>query len=78
VKTFDQSRSVTIHPGVAKDFLDYDKLLDGIFRKLAGHVKQNHLFSCDEADVLRIRQSNLVEHQEYLFSLWKSNWKGAS
>ncbi len=32
--TLDRSASVTIHRTVASDFLDYDSLLDGIYRKL--------------------------------------------
>ena len=49
-RTLDQSASVTVHRTVANDFLDYDSLLDGIYRKLAGNIKQNHIFSCSDDD----------------------------
>ncbi len=35
VKKLGKSNSVTIHQPNANDFLDYDKLLDGPYRKLA-------------------------------------------
>ncbi len=50
VRTLDQSASVTVHRTLANDFLDYDSLLDGIYRKLAGNIKQNHIFSCIDDD----------------------------
>jgi hypothetical protein len=60
---------------MANDFLDYDLLLDGIYRKLAGNIKQNHIFSCidDDSFEMRIRQSNLVEHREFIVKLWKKH-----
>ena len=35
VSKLEQSDSVTIHEPIANDFVDYDKLLDGIYKKLA-------------------------------------------
>jgi hypothetical protein len=76
----DQSASVTIHRTVANDFLDYDSLLDGIYHKLAGNIKQNDIFSCidDDGFEMRIRQSNLVEHLEFIVKLRKKHWEYAS
>jgi hypothetical protein len=74
-RTLDQSATVTVHRTVANDFFDYDKLLDGIYRKLAGHIKQNHIFSCeDDGSEMMIRKSNLAEHQEYILRIRKKNW----
>ena len=55
--TFDTS--VTVYPTMANDFLDYDKQLDGMYWKLVGNIKHNHIFSCKDNDSLD-RQSNLV------------------
>jgi hypothetical protein len=71
---------MSIHRTVANDFLDYDSLLDGIYRKLGSMIKQNHIFSCVEDDgfEMTLRESNLVEHQEWIVKLWKKHWKYAS
>jgi hypothetical protein len=76
----DRSPSVTIHRTVANDFLDYDSLLDGIYRKLVSNIKQNHIFSCvdDDGNEMTLRESNLVEHQEWIVKLRKKSWKYAS
>ena len=75
-RALDQSANVTVHRTVANDFFDYDKLLDGMYRKLAGHIKQNHIFSCeDDGSDMTIRQSNLPEHQEFILRLRKKNWE---
>ena len=69
---------VTILQPNTNDFLDYDKLLDGPYRNLAGQIKMNHIFTCDNMDdVMKLRQSNLLEHEEKLVRLWKMNWKDA-
>jgi hypothetical protein len=74
-RALNQSAHVTVHRTVANDFFDYDKLLDGMYRKLAGHIKQNHIFSCeDDGSEMMIRKSNLPEHQEYILRIWKKNW----
>jgi hypothetical protein len=75
-RALDQSANVTVYRTVANDFFDYDKLLDGMYRKLAGHIKQNHIFSCeDDGSDMTIRQSNLPEHQEFILRLRKKNWE---
>ncbi len=75
--TLGQSASVTIHRTVANDFLDYDSLLDGIYRKLVSNIKQNHIFSCVDGDgfEMRFRESNLVEHREFIVKLRKRHWE---
>jgi len=71
----DQLATVTVHQTIANDFFDYDKLLNGMYRKLAGHTKQNHTFSCeDDGSEMMIRKRNLVEHQEYILRIQKKNW----
>jgi hypothetical protein len=74
-RALDQSATVTVHRTVANDFFDYVKLLDGMYRKLTGQIKQNHIFSCeDDGSEMMIRKSNLVEHQEYILPIRKKNW----
>ena len=76
VRALDHSATVTVYRTVPSDFFDYDKLLDGIYRKLAGHIKQNHIFSCeDDGCEMTIRKSNLAEHQEFILRIWKKNWE---
>jgi hypothetical protein len=54
---------VTVHPASPEDFLDYNKLMNYLYRPLAGIVKKNHIFSCmDDGLQMRLRQSNLEEH----------------
>ena len=74
-RMLDQSASVTVHRTMANDFLHYDSLLDGIYRKLVGNIKQNHIFSCidDDGFDMRIRQNNMVEHREFIVKLWKKH-----
>jgi hypothetical protein len=45
VRTLDKSLLLTIHPTVAKDFLNYSKLLDSLYQPLSGNIKTNHIFS---------------------------------
>ena len=79
VRALDHSETVTVYRTVANDFFDYDKLLDGIYRKLVGHIKQNHIFSCkDNGSEMTIRKSNLAEHQEFIIRIRKKNWETAS
>jgi len=76
VTALDQSATVTVHRTVADDFLDYDKLFDGIYRKLSGQIKQNHIFSCvDDGSEITIRKSNMAEHQEFILGIRKKNWE---
>jgi hypothetical protein len=74
----DTSESVTVHQPIGNDFLDYEKLLDGIDKKLTGHIKKNHIFYCEYDDVMKLRQSYLLEHEEYCLQLRKKNWKDVS
>ncbi len=80
VRTLDKSLLLTIHPTLAEDFLDYSKLLDGLYRPLTGNIKTNHIFSCtDDSTQIMIRQSNLKEHQEYVLNLRKrGTWNGVT
>jgi hypothetical protein len=76
----DKLLSLTIHPTMVKDFLDYSKLLDSLYWLLTGNIKTNQFFSCTE-DVtqITIRQSNLEEKQEYALNLWKrGTWDGVT
>ncbi len=57
---------------MAKDFLNYSKLLDSLYWLLTGNIKTNHSFSCtDDGTQITIRQSNLEEYQEYVLNLQK-------
>jgi hypothetical protein len=80
VQTFDKSSSLTIHPTLAADFLNYSKLLDGLYRPLTGNMKTNHIFSCtDDGTQITIQQSNLEEHQENDLNLRKrGTWDGVT
>jgi hypothetical protein len=80
VWTLDKSLSLTIHPTMAEDFLNYSKLLDGLYRPFTGNMKTNHIFSCtDDGMQIMIWQSNLEEHQEYVLNLWKrGTWDGVT
>jgi hypothetical protein len=65
---------------MAKDFLDYSKLLISLCRPLTGNRKTNHIFSCtDDGIQIMIWQSNLEEHQEYVLNLQKrGTWDGVT
>ncbi len=63
---------VTVHPASPEDFFDYDKVMNYLYRPLAGIVKKKHIFSCtDDGLQMRLRQSNLEEHNELVFNLRK-------
>ena len=62
---------VTVHPASPEDFLDYDKLMNYLYRPLAGIIKKNHTFSCVDELQMRLRQSNPEEHNELVFNLRK-------
>jgi hypothetical protein len=80
VRTLAKLSLLTIHPTVAKDFLNYSKLLDSLYWPLSGNIKTNHIFSCtDDGTQITIRQSNLNEHQEYVLNLRKrGTWDGVT
>jgi hypothetical protein len=80
--TFDQmvealgtSRTITIHPAVSEDFLDYGKLFDFFYKKLAGQIKQNHIFTAlaFQGYEMTFRQSDL--HEEYIVHIGKKGFK---
>jgi len=72
LEALNRSPMVTVHPASPEDFLDYDKLMNYLYRPLAGIVKKNHIFSCmDSGSQMRLRQSNLEEHNELVFNLRK-------
>ncbi len=61
IYTFDQlmealsvSHTITVHPTVAEDFLDYGKLFDFFYRNLTGQIQQNHIFSSGQGDEIRV------------------------
>ena len=63
---------VTALPACPEDFLDYNKLMNYLYRPLAGIVKKNHIFSCmDDESQMRLWHSNLAEHNKLVFNLWK-------
>ena len=71
-EALNRSQMVTVHRASPDDFLDYDKLMNYLYRPLVGIVKKNHIFSCmDDGLQLRLWQSNLEEHNELVFNLWK-------
>ncbi len=68
----DNVLSLSIHPTMAKDFLNYSKLLDSLYWPLTGNINTNHIFSCtDNGTQITIQQSNLKEHQECVLNLQK-------
>ncbi len=78
--TFDQlmealsvSHTITVHPTMVKDFLDYGKLFDFFYRKLTGQIQQNHIFSSGQGDKIRVRQSALPQHQELILQIGKKH-----
>jgi hypothetical protein len=75
VEKLNTSESVTVHPSVHEDFVDYDSLFK-IFCDLAGKIKKNHIFSCDDdGSQLILRQSNLDEHKGTIHKARKKTWK---
>ena len=75
IESLNRSESVTVHPAGPEDFYDYDKLLNAVFRDLAGKIKKNHIFSCnDDGSNMILRQSNLVEHAATVHKLRKKTW----
>jgi hypothetical protein len=78
VETLNKLSVVTIHPASSEDFLDYKKLMSSLFWTLAGNIKKNHIFSCnDDGSQMTLRQSNLPEHQEFILYLrMRGTWDG--
>jgi len=44
LEALNRSQMVTVHPASPEDFLDYNKLMNYLYRPLAGIVKKSHLF----------------------------------
>jgi hypothetical protein len=80
VRMLDKLLSLTIHPTMAEDFLNYSKLLDSLYWPLSGNIETNHIFSCtDDGTQITIRQSNPNKHQEYVLNLRKKvTWDGVA
>jgi hypothetical protein len=78
VETLNKSLMVTVHPASSEDFLDYNKLMSSLIWTLAGNIKKNHIFSCNnDGSQMMLWQSNLPEHQEFVLYLWKRDtWDG--
>ncbi len=72
LEALNRSPMVTVHPASPEDFLDYVKIMNYLYWPLAGIVKKNHIFSCmDDRSQMRLLQSNLEEHNKFVFNLWK-------
>jgi hypothetical protein len=83
--TFDQlvealslSHTIAVHPTVAEDFLDYGKFFDVFYKKLAGQIQQNHIFSSGQGDEIRVRQSVLPQHEELVCQIFKKHMNSLS
>ncbi len=72
LEALNRSLMVTVHPASPEDFLDYNKLMNYLYRPLVGIVKKNHIFFCmDDGVQMILWESNLEEHNELVFNLWK-------
>jgi hypothetical protein len=58
---------------MSEDFLDYGKPFDFFYNKLAGQIKQKHIFSSFDGSEMVIRES--VTHQEFIFPIMKKDFK---
>ncbi len=72
------SQYITVHPTMGEDFLDYGKLFDFFYRKLTGQIQQNHIFSSEQGDEIRVRQSALPQHQESILRIFKKQIESLS
>ena len=68
-------QTITVHPTVSKDFLDYGKLFDFFYKKITGQIKQNHIFSATQGDEITIRESVLGQHEEFIVPIMKKDFK---
>ncbi len=68
-------RTITVHPTVSEDFLDYGKLFDFFYKKLTGKIKQNHIFSTSQGDEIRVRERVLAKHEELIWPIMKKDFK---
>ena len=76
VEALGMSRTITVHPTVSEDFLDYGNLFDFFYKKLTGQIKQNHIFSARQGDEIMIRESVLgQQHEEFIVPIMKKQFK---
>ena len=68
-------RTITVHPTVSEDFLNYGKLFDFFYKKFTGQIKQNHIFNADQGNEIRIRESVLAQHEEFILPIMKKDFK---
>jgi hypothetical protein len=68
-------RTITVHPTVSEDFLNYGKLFDFFYKKFTGQIKQNHIFSATQGDEITIQESVLRQHEEFIVPIMKKNLK---
>jgi hypothetical protein len=73
VEALGKSRTITIHPAVSEDFLDYGDIFDFFYKKLAGQIKQNHIFSLFDGSEMVLRES--VLHQDFTCLIMKKGFK---
>ncbi len=78
LETLNKLSMVILCPASLEDFLDYGRLMSSLFWTLAGNIKKNHIFSCNNyGSQMMLRQSNLSEHQEFVLYLRKrGTWDG--
>jgi hypothetical protein len=60
---------------MSEDFLDYGKLFDFFYKKLTGQIKKNHIFSATQGDEITIRESFLGQHEEFIVTVMKKDFK---
>jgi hypothetical protein len=73
VEALGALRTITIYPAVSEDFLDYGDLFDFFYKKRAGQIKQNHIFSSFGGSDLVLRES--VLHQDFTHPILKKDFK---
>ena len=67
------SQTITVHPTVSEDFLNYSKLFDFLYKVLTGHIKKNHIFSSLNGSEMVLRESFL--HQDFTYPIMKKDFK---
>jgi hypothetical protein len=75
-KALDKSSYVTVMPAKVEDFLDYTTFFKGQFQKLAGEIKNNHVFSIgptkDDHDDLKAAKAYEQGDDPYKITLLRS------
>ncbi len=75
VEALGMSWTITVHSTMSKDFLNYGNLFDFFYKKLTGNIKQNHIFNADQGNEIRIRESVLAQHEEFILPIMKKDFK---